>query len=96
MFKTPHEWADAVKSLTPQININKNGYEIRTQVLEMAKNQVEFEFGTKYQEWEHNIVRDPKTSKVTNIVKMPSPPGVSEILETAEKFYEFVNQKPIK
>ena len=85
-----------LKTPTPQINVNKNGYEIRTQVLEMAKNQVEFEFGTKHHAWELNIIRDPKTSKITNIVKMPSPPGVSEILETAEKFYEFVNQKSTK
>ena len=36
MFKTPQEMADFMKSLAPQVKTNKNGYEFRTKILEMA------------------------------------------------------------
>ena len=93
MFKTTQEWADAIKALTPTINVNKNGYEIRTQVLEMAKDQNAFEYSAKWNEWENTIKRDPESGEVVNKVTMPTVPGVDEILKTAEQFYDFVNQK---
>ena len=96
MFKTPQEFADAAKALIPTVNVNKNGYEIRTQVLEMAKDHTDFQFGAKWQEWENTIKRDPETGHIVNKVKMPDVPGVNEILKTAEQFYEFVNNTSVK
>ena len=40
MFRDPKEMADFMKSFTPQIKYNKNGYEIRTKILEMAQNEM--------------------------------------------------------
>tara|TARA_B100000029_G_C17354001_1_gene880013 strand:+ start:349 stop:642 length:294 start_codon:yes stop_codon:yes gene_type:complete len=96
MFKTPDEFAQAAKALIPQVKFNKNGYEIRTQVLEMAKDHMDFQFGAKFQEWENTVKRDPETGHIINKVKMPEVPGVDQILETAEKFYEFVNNADSK
>ena len=91
MFKTPQEWADALKSLAPQVNVNKNGYEIRTELLGMAKDQVWNEYEHKFGEWSTKVERDG--DQVVTKVKMPVVPGVDQVLEHAEKFYEFVNQK---
>jgi hypothetical protein len=96
MFKSPQEFADAAKGLIPTINVNKNGYEIRTQVLGMAKDHMDFQFGAKFQEWENTIKRDPESGHIINKVKMPVIPGVDEILKTAEKFYDFVNNTSVK
>tara|TARA_B100000683_G_scaffold244814_1_gene255335 strand:- start:472 stop:762 length:291 start_codon:yes stop_codon:yes gene_type:complete len=89
MFKTPQEMAEFMKSFTPQVKTNKNGYEIRTKILEMAKDQCAMEYGFKYQGWEIGQRPDGDGNIVTR-VEMPAIPGVEEILETAQKFYDFV------
>jgi len=91
MFKTPQEMAEFMKSFTPKVSTNKNGYEIRTQVLEMAKDNVWSDFHAKFNGWEQTVTRDPKTGEVVNTVTMPEVPGIDAVLEAAEKFYAFVN-----
>ena len=90
MFKTPQEMADFVKSLTPQVKYNKNGYEIRTKILEMAKDHEAMEFRFKLQGIEMSQKQDKETGEMVNAVTMPAIPGVDAILETAERFYGFV------
>tara|TARA_A100001035_G_C27675695_1_gene450534 strand:- start:615 stop:902 length:288 start_codon:yes stop_codon:yes gene_type:complete len=88
MFKTPQEMADFMKSFTPQVKTNKTGYEIRTKILEMAKDQCAMQYGFKYQGWE--ISQSKQGDDMVTKVEMPEIPGVEEILETAQKFYDFV------
>jgi len=76
----------------PEVKFNKNGYEIRTNILEMAKNLVTEDFHSKFQGWEISAERDKKTGQVLTTVSMPEFPGLEKILETAEKMYAFVNQ----
>jgi len=83
--------ADAYKPQLPEVKFNKNGYEIRTQVLDMAKQWTEFEFAQKYVGWDVSAKRDPETGQVVTKVDMPAIPGVDNVLENAEKFYNFVN-----
>ena len=90
--KQAQEFAEQVKSALPKVSFNKNGYDIRTQVLEMAKGFEEFQFGSKFAGWEQSVSRDPKTGEVVTTVEMPQVPGVDKVLETAEKFYNFINQ----
>ena len=75
----------------PEVKFNKNGYEIRTEILEMAKDIVGQEFSYKFQGWEMTATRDEKTGQIVNTVKMPEFPGLDKVLETAEKMYSFVN-----
>jgi hypothetical protein len=75
----------------PEVKFNKNGYEIRTEILSMAKDLVGQDFHYKYVGWEASIERD-KDGKVVTKVAMPEFPGLDKILETAEKMYGFVNQ----
>ena len=77
---------------TPEIKFNKNGYEIRTNILEMAKDLVGQDFSYKFQGWEMSATRDEKTGQVVTKVGMPEFPGIDKVLETAEKMYAFVNQ----
>ena len=77
---------------TPEVKFNKNGYELRTNILDMAKSLVSEEFHAKFQGWELSAERDEKTGQVVTKVAMPEFPGLDKVLETAEKMYAFVNQ----
>ena len=76
----------------PELRVSKNGYEIRTDILSMAKDLVGQEYHAKYLGWEVSAERDEKTGQIVNKVNMPEFPGLDKILETAEKMYGFVNQ----
>jgi hypothetical protein len=75
----------------PEVKFNKNGYEIRTDILEMAKDIVGQEFSYKWQGWEMSAARDEKSGTIVTTVGMPEFPGLDKVLETAEKMYAFVN-----
>ena len=75
----------------PEVKFNKNGYEIRTDILDMAKGLVSEEFHSKFQGWEMTATRDEKTGQIVSTVSMPEFPGLDKVLETAEKMYAFVN-----
>lgn len=76
----------------PEVKFNKNGYEIRTDILNMAKDLVGQEFHYKWAGWEMSAKRDEKTGQMVNTVNMPDYPGLDKVLETAQKMYDFVNQ----
>ena len=76
----------------PEVKFNKNGYEIRTDILAMAKDLAMQDFQVKFNGWEMTAERDEKTGQIVNRVNMPEFPGLDKILETAEKMYGFVNQ----
>ena len=80
----------------PEVKFNKNGYELRTDILEMAKDIVQQEYQMKFQGWELTAKRDEKTGQLVTTVGMPEFPGLDKVLETAEKMYGFVNQSTNK
>lgn len=75
----------------PEVKFNKNGYEIRTDILKMAKDLVAEDYHAKWHGWEVSVDRDEKTGQVVTTVGMPQFPGLDKVLETAEKMYSFVN-----
>lgn len=75
-----------------KVNQSKNGYEIRTDILGMAKSLVQDDFQSKFAGWEMTATRDEKTGQIVSTVTMPEFPGLDKVLETAEKMYGFVNQ----
>jgi hypothetical protein len=75
----------------PEVKFNKNGYEIRTDILAMAKDMVQQDFQVKFNGWEMTAERDAKTGQIVSKVNMPEFPGLEKVLETAEKMYGFVN-----
>jgi len=76
----------------PEVKFNKTGYEIRTDILDMAKSLVTEDFHVKFQGWEMTATRDEKTGQIVSKIDMPEFPGLEKVLETAEKMYAFVNQ----
>jgi len=80
----------------PEVKFNKNGYEIRTEILDMAKDIVGQEFSYKWQGWEMSTKRDEKTGQIVSKVDMPEFPGLDKVLEAAEKMYAFVNNGAAK
>lgn len=75
----------------PEVKFNKNGYEIRTDILAMAKDMIQTEHSMKFNGWEMSTARDEKTGQIVSTVNMPAFPGLDKVLETAEKMYSFVN-----
>ena len=75
----------------PEVKFNKNGYEIRTDILGMAKDLVSDDFHVKFQGWQMTAAKDEKTGQIVGTVAMPEFPGLDKVLETAEKMYAFVN-----
>lgn len=75
----------------PEVKFNKNGYEIRSDILAMAKDLVAQEYTYKFQGWEMSAKRDEKNGQIVTQVGMPEFPGLEKVLETAEKMYAFVN-----
>jgi hypothetical protein len=80
----------------PEVKFSKNGYEIRTDILGMAKDMVQSEYSMKFHGWEMSAERDPKTNQIIGKVEMPQFPGLDKVLETAQKMYDFVNQSTTK
>lgn len=76
----------------PEFKANRNGYEIRTDVLKMAQDLLNQEFHYKYMGWEASVEKD-KEGKIVTKVGMPQFPGIEQVLQTAEKMYNFVNGK---
>jgi hypothetical protein len=76
----------------PEVKFNKNGYEIRADILALAKDQVQAEYSYKFNGWEMSAKRDEKTGQIVTTVGMPEVPGIDKVLEAAEKMYSFVNQ----
>lgn len=77
--------------MTTEVKFNKNGYEIRTDILAMAKDLVTQDFQFRLNGWEVTAKRDEKTGQIVNKLDMPQFPGLDKILETAELMYSFVN-----
>jgi len=58
----------------PEVKFNKNGYEIRTDILAMAKDLVGQDFHVKFQGWEMTATRDEKTGQIISVadpLKLP-------------------------
>jgi hypothetical protein len=94
ILKQTQEIADMFKAAMPKISTNANGYEIRTKVLEMAQNNVWQDYHAKLGAFETAITKEG--DEVVTKVKMPEVPGADQVLDAANKFYEFVNGKPNK
>ena len=75
----------------PEVKFNKNGYEIRTDILAMAKEVVMQDYQVKFAGWQMSAQKDEKTGQIVTSVGMPEFPGMDKILEAAEKFYRIVN-----
>lgn len=73
----------------PKVNFNKNGYEIRTKVLEMAQSQMWQDYHSKWGQFEATMKKED--DEVITTVAMPEVPGADKVLEAAEMFYNFVN-----
>ena len=79
----------------PEVKFNKNGYEIRTDILGLAEKLVLEECKAKFMGWELTQKKE-EDGTFTTKVDMPAFPGLDKVLETAQKMYDFVNQNPKK
>ena len=94
ILKQTQEIADMFKQAMPKVTTNKNGYEIRTKVLEFAQNQAWQDYHARMGAFETTVAKEG--DEVVTTVAMPEVPGVDAVLEAADKFYNFVNGKPTK
>ena len=91
MTKQFEQFADMMKAAMPQVKPSKNGYEIRTKILELANNSVWQDYYAKWGQFETSVKKEH--DELVTKVELPEVPGAEKVLEAAEKFYAFVNQK---
>ena len=91
MTKQFEQFTNMLKAVTPQVTPNKNGYEIRTKVLEYAQNQTWQDYHAKFAGYETTVTKEG--DELVTKVEMPEVPGADSVLETAQKFYDFVSGK---
>jgi len=89
MTKQFEQFADMMKAAMPTVKTNKNGYELRTKVLEFAQNQAWQDYHAKLGAFETTVTKEG--DEIVTTVEMPQVPGAEQVLETANKFYEFVS-----
>lgn len=90
--KLAQDVAEHLRSnMLPEVKFNKNGYEIRTQLLDIAKDMAQFEYKAKLGQIELQQAQDTKTGQLVHSVSFPEVPGVDKVLEAAEKFNSFIN-----
>ena len=94
MTKQFEQFADMMKSAIPQVKPNKNGYEIRTKILDIANTSVWQDYYAKWGQFETSMKKEH--DEIVTKVEMPEVPGAEKVLEAAEKFYDFVNGKTNK
>jgi hypothetical protein len=82
---------DTITPKLPEVKFNKNGYEIRADILGMAKDVVMQDYNLKVAGWQLTAQKDEKTGQLVSTVSMPEFPGMEKIIEAAEKMYAFVN-----
>lgn len=83
------QFANMMKSAMPTVKPNKNGYEIRTKVLEFAQSQAWQDYHAKWGMYETSMSKEG--GELITKVTLPTVPGAEEVLQTAQKFYDFVN-----
>lgn len=91
MSKQFEQFAEMMKAAVPQVKPSKNGYEIRTKILELANNSVWQDYYAKWGQFETSVKKEH--DELVTKVELPEVPGAEKVLEAAEKFYAFVNQK---
>ena len=89
MTKQFEQFAEMMKAAMPSVKPNKNGYELRTKVLEFAQTQTWNDYYAKWGQFETKVTKEG--DEVVTSVTLPDVPGADAVLETANKFYEFVS-----
>ena len=77
----------------PEIKFNKNGYEIRSDILGLANKLVIEEYKAKLLGWEVSQNKDEE-GKIVTKVTAPEFPGLEKVLETAQKDVRFRKYQP--
>jgi hypothetical protein len=92
MVEAANTFAENLKKAvpgTPEVKFNKSGFEIRSEVLGFSKELTEFEWSSKAMGY-HSALEN---GQVSLKAEAPEVPTADEVLETAKKFYNFVNNK---
>jgi hypothetical protein len=87
--KNLEQFSEMFKNTMPQVKPNKNGYEIRTKVLEFAQNNAWQDYYAKWGQFETSVKKEH--DEIVTKIEMPTVPGAEDVLQTAEKFYNFVS-----
>ena len=80
---------DMAQAATPTVSVTKTGYEIRTNVLEMAKDQAWQDYHATLGSVGMDVKKDG--DEVVTTITVPAIPSAAAILKTADAFYDFVN-----
>lgn len=71
---------------------NKNAFEIRSDVLQLAQSQLVFEYNANFALWQASCKKN-EDGTVSYAVQMPDVPGIDKLLDATKKLYDFVTVK---
>ena len=94
MVNAANTFAENVKKAmpaAPDVKFNKSGFEIRSEVLGLAKEFTEFEYHSKAMGYHAKLENGLLSAKAQT--QLPEVPSADAVLENAKKFYDFVNNK---
>lgn len=74
-----------------EVKTNKNGYELRTEILAMAKDFVLNEYSSRQVIWETTAQRDQQ-GRIIDIEDKPTFPTLDDVVSSATKMYQFVER----
>ena len=92
MVNAANTFAENVKKAmptAPDVKFNKSGFEIRSEVLGLAKEFTEFEYHSKAMGYHAKV----ENGVLSASAETPEVPSADAVLENAKKFYDFVNSK---
>jgi hypothetical protein len=72
----------------PQMKFNKNGYELRTEVLTLAASSLWQDYYAKLGEYQLSVTKEG--NDVVTKVSMPTVPTTADIVIAARDYYKFV------
>lgn len=84
------------KEMMPKVTFTKTGYELRTQILDIAAKMVKFDYDAKIGQINIQNQYDERSGTSVQTVEFPDVPGVTQVLDAAKQLYEFVNQNTSK
>lgn len=79
----------------PEIKKTKSGYEIRTELVSLAKDIALQEYNYKFNEWKMSQEKMANGSYAVTTT-IPSFPGLDMIMEMTEKMYKFVESGTVQ
>jgi len=87
------QFQETMKNLIPQVQSNRNGYEIRLEMLKLAKDMEEMKTTYEFEKWKSSfsVIDGVMTLHFDTPHAVPQIPTLDDVMKGAERMREFVD-----